>query len=499
MNSVRRNVIANYVGSGWNALMGVVFTPLYIYYLGIEAFGVIGVFTLLQSWLFFLDMGITPTMSREMARFDAGAYTSQNICDLVRSLEVIYLLIALTIATVMTIGSAWLTANWLQISLLPEADVEKALSLTGFFIALRFFGGLYRGAIVGLQQQVWLNGCSSVFATMRGLGVVVILAWVSPTILAFLVFQGVMAALEAVVLAFKMHRLLPIPQESAGFRWGSLQKIWRFAAGMTANTLQILFLTQVDKLLLSKLLPLSEFGYYTLATTLAGGLFVVMGAITNVAYPRFTKLVTSGNAITLIENYHKFAQIFSVIIIPTALVLSIFSEHILLLWTHNTLITAKVAPLLSLLVIGNMLNGLTQIPYFLQLAYGWTRLNIIVNFLSMLVLIPAVYFFVPLYGAIIAPIIWIVLNIGFISLSIPIMHRRLLPAEMWRWYWQDVILPVIGALVPISIMYFLFPLPILDKPLISLIGVSLAAITGLVSVAMTTRIGRSFIYSYTKS
>ena len=95
--------------------MGIAFIPIYIKYLGIEAYGVIGVFTLMQLWLFLLDMGITPTLSREMAHFDAGEYLPQNICDLVRSLELIYLFISVTISITLFIGSTWLTSNWSQV------------------------------------------------------------------------------------------------------------------------------------------------------------------------------------------------------------------------------------------------------------------------------------------------------------------------------------------------------------------------------------------------
>ena len=67
--SIRRNVIANYLGQGWAAVMGLAFVPIYVSYLGMEAYGLVGLFALLQGWLALLDMGMTPTLGREMARF----------------------------------------------------------------------------------------------------------------------------------------------------------------------------------------------------------------------------------------------------------------------------------------------------------------------------------------------------------------------------------------------------------------------------------------------
>ena len=69
---IKRNLIANFLGQGWTALMGLAFIPVYIKYLGIEAYGLIGIFAVLHAWLTLLDVGMTPTLGREMARFTGG-------------------------------------------------------------------------------------------------------------------------------------------------------------------------------------------------------------------------------------------------------------------------------------------------------------------------------------------------------------------------------------------------------------------------------------------
>ncbi len=473
--------------------MGIVFTPLYVHYLGIEAYGLIGVFTMLQTWLFLLDMGITPTLSREMARFDAGAYDSQKIRNFVRSLEIIYIFIAITVLIGLLLVSDWITINWLQIETLNASVVANALSLSGVFIVLRWFSGLYRGAIMGLQQQVWLNYTSALFATVRGLGAVGVLAWISPTVFAFLIFQSVLAAIEAIVLAVKMHFLLPKSDKPSYFSIDSLQHVWKFAAGMSANSLQALLLTQVDKLLLSKLLPIAEFGYYNLAITLAGGLYILMGAITNAAYPQFVLLIERGDSQTLIKTYHKLSQMLSMVVAPTAIVLAFYSENVLLLWMNNESTAKAVAPLVSLLVVGYLLNGMLQIPYFLQLAYGWTKLNLTTNFISILILVPAVYITVPIYGVKATPIIWIILNIVYIVVTIPIMHSRLLPNEMWSWYQKDIVLPLLSIFAAISALYYVMPVPSINQPIVNIIDILLAAILGIIVAFLVTPLGRNLL------
>ena len=50
----------------------------------------------------------------------------------------------------------------------------------------------------------------------------------------------------------------------------ALKNSWRFAGGMLLITFLALLLTQVDKVLLSTLIPLEDFGRYTLASVAAG-------------------------------------------------------------------------------------------------------------------------------------------------------------------------------------------------------------------------------------
>lgn len=471
--------------------MGFAFIPLYMRFLGMEAYGLIGVFVMLQAWFALLDMGLTPTLSREMARFQAGVHSPQSIRDLVRSVEWVYGLIAMVIALSVIVLAPWLATDWLRAEKLSIATVTDALTITGGVIAMRWLAGLYRSAITGLQQLVWLNICTAIFSTLRGLGVVAVLVWISPTIQAFFIYQGVVAALEALVLAIQLRRLLPPPTGQVRFRWQSLRQVWHFAAGMTSITFLSILLTQMDKLLLSKLLPLTEFGYYSLAGVVSGMLYMLVAPVSNAANPRLTQLVALGDAASLAAVYHKFSQMLTLAVVPAALILALLSDHVLLLWTRDVTTTAEVAPLASLLAIGTMLNGLMYAPFTLQLAHGWTRLTLIVTSVSVLILIPAIYVCVSEYGAVAAAVIWVVHNVLTIAFVVPIMHRKLLPSELWNWYRQDVFVPTFAAFTAIGLVRFFSPSPALEKPVESMAVLAVASSLSLAVVIWLLPIGKS--------
>ena len=48
MSLVRRNIVASFIGQGWVALMGFVFVPFYLKFIGAEGYGLVGFFVLLD-------------------------------------------------------------------------------------------------------------------------------------------------------------------------------------------------------------------------------------------------------------------------------------------------------------------------------------------------------------------------------------------------------------------------------------------------------------------
>ncbi len=85
-------------------------------------------------------------------------------------------------------------------------------------------------------------------------------------------FSGWQATLSAItlgVLAASVYRILPPAPVPARFSVAAVVGVWKFAGGMLGITVLVLLLTQVDKILLSRLLLLEDFGYYTLAAPIA--------------------------------------------------------------------------------------------------------------------------------------------------------------------------------------------------------------------------------------
>ncbi len=108
-----------------------------------------------------------------------------------------------------------------------------------------------------------------------------------------------------------------------------------------------LLLTQTDKILLSRLLPLKAYGYYVLASAAANGLVTLSGPITAAFYPRFTALATLGHEAAARAVYHQGAQLVTVLVGVAGVVLILFHDDVILLWTGDPMLVRQVAPLMA--------------------------------------------------------------------------------------------------------------------------------------------------------
>lgn len=457
MSLLKKNILANFAGSGWTALMSLAFIPLYIHFMGIDAYGLVGIFATLQALTALLDMGLSSTLNREMARLSVREGTTQEMRNLLRTLEVVFWPVGLLIGGALLLLAPVIANDWLRTGTLPVATTQQAIVLMGVAMAFQWPFGLYSGGLLGLQRQVILNVVVVMAATVRGVGAVLVLWLVSPTITAFFVWQIVSSGLQTALVAFFLWRNLPRTGARPSFQGGVLRGIWRFAAGMSGITVLAVILTQLDKIILSRMLTLEMFGYYTLAGVAAMSLYRLITPLFSALYPRFTQLVTHGDEEGLRQVYHRSCQLMSVVILPPAVIVALFSREILTLWTQNETTVEHTWLILSLLVVGTALNGLVNLPYALQLAHGWTKLGLYGNALAVLILTPLMIVAAARYGAVGAAAVWIVLNSVYVLVSVQVMHGRLLPGDQRRWYGEDVGLPLLATLFTAGLGRWLLP------------------------------------------
>lgn len=448
------HVLANLGGTVWSAAIGIAFVPIYVARLGIESYGLIGFIAALQVWFSLLDMGFTTTLNREMAQASSKLTEAKRVRDLLRTLEAIVAVIALTIIFTLVFLGGSIARRWLQVEYLSINEVESVMSVAGIIIALRWVSGLYAGALQGLQDQVWLNGARIALSTSRAVGSVVVLYFVSNTVLSFFIFQCLTFFIENLFFIFRVYRKIPADGSRGKFSLARLEDVWKYSASVAFFSLLGTILAHSDKVLLSKLVSLSEFGIYSLAAVVAGVITMAASSVYSAAFPRFAS--HRHDQIEVLKEFSFMSQISSILIIPAALTILFFSDNFMQFFLHTQELPGNEDFLLRILVTGTMLNSLMYLPVALLLASGRTRKLVVINIVSIVFFLPGIFYFVPIYGIIAAAWIWFGLNLGYISFGAIYIFREFPEFKKWNWYLLDIIAPTLISAIALHFLKIIF-------------------------------------------
>jgi O-antigen/teichoic acid export membrane protein len=489
VNKVKRNIFANYAGTIVSALLSLVFVPIYIHFLGVESYGLLGVFATLTAIFAPLDAGLGATVARTLAVMNAVPERAAEMRTMIRTMEVLYWTMAVLIGAVIVALAPLIATRWLRAGSLSPQLITSAIMAMGGAAAVRWPMMLYSGGLNGLQQHVTGNMIVVGTAAVGGIGGVAVLAFVSPTMTAFMLWQLVVFALQTGAAAVFLYRRLPPGQ--ARFDRALLRQTWRAASGLGVISLIAMLITQVDKIVLSRLVPLNVFGFYTIATVIAAHLYRLGMPVSQALFPRFSELFARGDEATLRATYHRGAQLVSALLFPVAATLALFSSEVLLVWTRRADVAANSSLTVTLLVAGTAVHMLMLLPWQLQLAAGMLRLTLIVTSIEAVILISLVLVLGRKYGGAGAATAWLVANVFYMTVTTFFMHRRLLRGELKTWYWSDVGRPLVCAVALMVLARLVIP-STLPEPLL-VAAVAFAAAAAALATAMTVPPTREMI------
>lgn len=453
MLMLRKNILANYISQAYVTVIGILILPLYIQYMGAEVYGLIGLFTLLQAWFGLLDLGLTPTIARETARYHGGSMSALHYRQLFRALSTIFMCI-----TVFGGSALWLLAEpiaykWLHVANLSMNVVVVAVQIMAASVALRWLSGLYRGVITGSERLVWLSGFNAIIATLR-FPAVLITMWqygFTPTV--FFWHQLAVAIVEVLGLCLMSNKLKPVVPKSEIIGWSiqPVKPVLKFALTIAFTSSVWVLVTQTDKLILSGILPLAEYGFFTLAVLVASGIMILSAPVSTVIMPRMARLHAEGRHDEMILVYRNATQLVSVVAGSASLTIAFFAEPLLYAWTGDKEIASNAAPILTLYALGNGVLAVSAFSYYLQYALGNLHYHLIGNLVNIITLIPTIIWAATEYGGVGAGWAWLGINSLYLILWVGYVHHKIQPGVHVGWLSKDIL----GIYIPVILLLFL--------------------------------------------
>ena len=436
--------------------MGICFVPLYLKFIGVEGYGLVGFFILLSSAMSMFDGGFGAVATREASKYEAASETDKRlVTHTLKSVECIFWAIAITVGICTTISAPLISRYWLTVSPDDILKTTQSLRIMGFALLLQFPVAFYYGSLIGLQKHVTLNSISSFFATSRAAGAAIILWLISPTVEWFLIWQCINSLITIVVLRITLVGELPEWRNTKTFSAKTIRRLGGFAAGVGITNIFAFLLMQVDKVILSKILSLEDFGCYMLAWTVGSVAFRLISPVFNVYYPKIVSLVANQETAETFRVFTRASQLLSLLVIPFSIWVALYSKQLLWFWTRDEAVAASAELPLIVLALGSMLYAFMQIPYALQLAHGWTRFSMWQNAIAVVFMVPLTYYLATHYGLSGSALPWLILNTTYIVICSPFIFRKLNVKPVRTWYTEAIFIPVAIAFTSLLVIKML--------------------------------------------
>jgi len=410
---LRKNILANYVGAGTIALAPILALPWYLQALGPKQFGLIGFITMLQALLSIVDAGASQALVREFAiRFNAGHNGKIETASLLFGFERLYWMLAVMTGLVIVLLSDFISTHWLVLGDLPLSAGTAAICGAGLLFAVQFPGSVYRSLLVGAQAQVSLNTVLLGAALARHIGGVAVLQ-IWPSLYAYLAWQIGVGLAETLVRGKTAWRTVAVTRNLLRWEPQRLTTVWKSVASLTGATCLGALTVQMDRIILSKMVSLQQFGYYTIAAGISLGVLQLVYPIVQAVLPRAVELKNDPAglrrlSITLVWWIAAF-------VVGGGVVYALLGEILLGGWLRDTAVAASIYPLLAVLLLGTAMNAFYIVGYIHWLVFEKVSRVLVVNAAALALSIAIIPPLVTRFGLVGAAFGWLAINaIGFV-------------------------------------------------------------------------------------
>jgi O-antigen/teichoic acid export membrane protein len=420
------NTVAQLAGRLVPGVLTLAAVPVLLHLLGTPAYGIIGFYTSFQIVFATLELGLTTTATREVARNVALQASDGANRNLLRTLEFVYGGIAVGIALLFALVALF-APDVVHARGISSHELQAVIVAAGVAIGGRWPADLYRGTLDGLHLQVTENAITLIAALVRIGGALLFVAFVVHSIAGYMIWQAGATLAEIATMGYTARRSLGGRASPGRFDSAILRRLWRFTASLTVVSLFGAIVSQTDKVIVGAKLPLAQLGYYTLAYTATGPVAMIAASIDAAALPRFSRHLATGNTEALAATYQRTMHVLAFVAIWCSLPLIFFANQILMIWTRSPAVAASASGPLRLLAVAALLNAMYAMPYTLALADGRSRIALIVNVASTPLVIVVTYLAVSWDGIEGAAIVWPIVMGCFLLIYSRWIHRVLLP------------------------------------------------------------------------
>ena len=433
LSRLSKNIFYNLVGQGTILIVGSGAAKYIFTRLGEEGLGLI-YFAIMVSTVLVavLDMGIGASTVREVSsrHIDDPAYVQ----DLVRTASLFYWSSYCLVALATYWAAPFLVKGWIHLNVIDSGTATRALRVLLIAALLNLPRSLYASILRGLQRMEFNNLIDVLATVMQQLGIILILYFGGNIFHVVYWFAGVACAAVAgyfIVIAAFFSPAILVP----GYSGGVVRQNQGYSSRMMAISLLSIILTQADKLIVSKLLPVGLLGIYLFSSAMGNRTLMVTGAIAQGVFPSFSSLFAAGSTKHLAAQYAKFQDLVCFAMLPLYAALA-FAARPMLSYLFNPDLAHRLLAPVILLSLGYYMNTTVTIPYMFSLAVGKPGIAARMNFYAIFTVLPVTFACIYWGGLVGAGFSWVFYHIFAYSYGVPRICSECLGMKSREWFYH---------------------------------------------------------------
>ena len=404
MSRLRRNIVYNLSGQLTLVLLSFV-SARYIYRdLGQDVLGIIYFVMMLNNVVAgVLELGLGATVIKEVA---AHVESDEAYARRVVRVGAFYFWCAFAlVAGAQVLAAPWLVRAWLQVDTLPLEDATAIVRVLGPAAFLAFPKTFYTSVFRGMQRMGITNLIDVGTTAVQQVGVVALIAmgislhWVVLWIAGSYVLR---VTLYMLFLGRALSWVSLIPSYDAEV----VRRNATFVRQVAGMSLLGLVQSQGDKLVMSKLLPVSVVGWYGFAYGTTSKGTQVSSSVATAVFPRLSELAHAKDEAGLAKAFHGVQTLMRFGLLPVFMGIPFVVPFVF----SNVLDVEAMEALwlpTSVLALGFYMQGTMMVPHFLAL--GMERADIVFRQVlwALFLVFPLTAGLIYAFGIIGAPLGWL--------------------------------------------------------------------------------------------
>ncbi len=429
-NLESKKVLYSLAGRVWGMALTLLLTPVFIKYLGFEAYGLVGFFILVQSIMAILEFGMPLALNRAIARLRAFPNNFLIISKTIKSFEYLFIILSLLIIFLIGVPFSVYSISILGVNNLSQSLIKQTVFLIFFQAGIRLILSIYHATLTGFERIIELNKFTILFSSIRLGGAAIFLAFLDFNIAEFYLYQLFIVLIEVIYFRRLCWDYAELDKKILYNFKHIINESPFILTSFLISFLGVL-LSQFDKAIITSKLPLESFGEYSLMVLFGSAIIVLGYPIGSVSFPVFSKFMALGNKEKIIDVFNSYLNLAAVMIFPISGFLFFFIEEFINYYIKSS-VSNHLLEIFPIYLIGAMFASFVPLINGLILSSDNSRDTFwILLFLSVLY-VPSLFFLINSFGLFGAAIGFLLIQLGiFLSYLIRCIFilgfRNLLP------------------------------------------------------------------------